>query len=75
MRQLRVWAVRFGELFHRKRRDQELADEIDAHVQMHTEDNLRAGMTPFEARRQALIKLGGMESTMEDLSRAPRLLL
>lgn len=65
MRQLRVWAVRFGELFHRKRRDQELADEIDAHVQMHTEDNLRAGMTPFEARRQALIKLGGMESTIE----------
>ncbi len=58
-------AVRFGELFHRKRRDQELADEIEAHVQMHTEDNLRAGMTPFEARRQALIKFGGMESTVE----------
>jgi predicted permease len=32
---------------------------------MHIEDNLRLGMTPEEARRQALIKLGGIESTKE----------
>jgi len=32
---------------------------------MHIEDNVRAGMAPEEARRQALIKLGGMEQTKE----------
>ena len=34
--------------------------ELQSHVQMHVEDNLRAGMTPAEAHRNALIKLGGM---------------
>jgi predicted permease len=34
-------------------------------VQMHVEDNLRAGMTPAEARRQAMLKLGGLEQTKE----------
>ena len=33
---------------------------------MHIEDNVRAGMTPEEARRQALIKLGGVEQTKEN---------
>ena len=56
---------RLGELFHRKRRDQELATEIESHLQLHIEDNLRSGMTPVEARRQALIKFGGMDSTVE----------
>jgi hypothetical protein len=65
MRWLRACFVRLGELFRRKRRDQELAEEIESHLQMHVEDNLRAGMTPVEARRQALIKFGGMESTVE----------
>ena len=32
---------------------------------MHFEDNLRLGMTPEEARRQAMVKLGGIESTKE----------
>jgi len=32
---------------------------------MHIEDNLRAGMIAAEARRQALIKLGGVEQTKE----------
>ncbi len=65
MRWLRAGLVRLGELFHRKRRDQELAEELESHLQMHIEDNLRAGMSPVEARRQALIKFGGMESTVE----------
>ena len=32
---------------------------------MHTADNVRAGMTPEEARRQALLRLGGVEQTKE----------
>ncbi len=65
MRWLRTGFVRLGELFRRKKRDEELAAEIESHVQMHTDDNLRAGMDPVEARRQALIKFGGMDATVE----------
>jgi macrolide transport system ATP-binding/permease protein len=32
---------------------------------LHIDDNLRAGMAPDDARRQALLALGGMESTKE----------
>jgi len=65
MRQLRAWFLRLGGLFHKERRDRELAEELESHLQMHIEDNLRSGMTPEEARRQALIKLGGLEQTKE----------
>src|SRR5213082_3539738 len=65
MRQLRAWLVRFGELFRKERGDRDLAAEMESHLQMHIEDNLRAGMSPTEARRQALIKLGGVEQTKE----------
>lgn len=65
MRTLRAWLVRFGGLFGRGRRERELAAELESPVQFHVEDNLRAGMPPEEARRQALIKLGGMDQTKE----------
>src|SRR5579862_1115134 len=65
MSTLRAWCVRFGGLFGKERKDRELADELDAHVQMHVADNLRAGMSLEEARRQALIKLGGVEQVKE----------
>lgn len=65
MKRLREWARRLGGLFHRRRKDRELDEEIESHLQLHIEDNLRLGMTPQEARRQAMIKLGGIESTKE----------
>lgn len=65
MKMLRAMCARFAGLFRREGRDDELAAEMDAHVQMHIEDNLRIGMSPDEARRQALIKLGGMEQAKE----------
>jgi putative ABC transport system permease protein len=57
--------MRFAGLFNKGRKDRELRDELESHIQMHTEDNLRSGMTPEEARLQAMIKLGGIESTKE----------
>jgi predicted permease len=65
MRKLRGWIVRFGSLFGKGRKDRELQEELESHIQMHTEDNLRSGMTAQEARRQAMIKFGGIESTKE----------
>jgi len=65
MRPLRAWFARLGGLFAKQRRDRELADELESHVQLHIDENLRAGMPPEEARRQALIQLGGVEQTKE----------
>lgn len=53
-------------LFHKPCRDAEFAAELESHLQFHIEDNLRAGMTTEAARRDALIKLGGVEQTKED---------
>jgi predicted permease len=63
--QLRGHLVRFFGLFLRARREREFAEELESHLAMHIEDNLRAGMSPEEARRQALIKLGGVTLTQE----------
>ncbi len=66
MRTLRAWLLRFRGLFNKPQRDRELSAELDSHLRNNIEDNLRAGMTPEEARRQALIKLGGVEQTKEN---------
>jgi len=65
MRRLRAWLVRFGGLFGKRRRARELAAELESHLQMHIDENLHAGMSPEEARRQALIGLGGIDQTKE----------
>jgi hypothetical protein len=59
IRQLRGWLVRLFGVFHRQQREREFAEELESHLAFHIEDNLRAGMSPEEARRRALIKLGG----------------
>src|SRR6266404_3732868 len=66
MRKIRALLLRLAGLFNKRRKDRELDEEIESHLQMHIEDNLRLGMTPEEARRQAMIKFGGVESTKED---------
>ena len=65
MRQLRAWFVRLMGFFRRKRSERDLAVEMESHLQMHIEDNLRAGMSAAEAKREALMKLGGIEQTKE----------
>jgi predicted permease len=62
---LRAWFARVAGLFGRERRDRELAQELASHLDLHAEENVRAGMSRQEARRQALIKLGGVEATKE----------
>jgi putative ABC transport system permease protein len=47
------------------REEAALADEFETHIQMQTEDNLRLGMPPEEARRAAILKFGGIETIKE----------
>jgi len=65
VRTLRALLLRVSGLFAHERRDRELTDELDTHLQMHIDDKLRSGMTADQARRDALLKLGGVELTME----------
>ena len=65
MKQLRAWMLRLAGVFSKQRREREIADELESHLQMHIEDNLRAGMTGDEARRQAILHLGGLEQTKQ----------
>jgi len=65
MKLLRAWALRLAGMLLQRGRERELADEIEAHLQMHSDDNLRSGMSPEQARREAILKLGGVESVKE----------
>ncbi|HEU0252650.1 MAG TPA: ABC transporter permease, partial [Pyrinomonadaceae bacterium] len=65
MRKLRAWLLRFKGLFQKDARERDLADEIESHLQMHVDDNIRAGMSAEEARRVAVMKLGGIDQAKE----------
>ncbi len=60
----RVWSRLKGAIGG-SRQEPELAAEIEVHLQMQTEDNMKLGMSPQEARRAAVLKFGGVEATKE----------
>ena len=62
---IRVLLCRAAGLFAARRRDRELDLEIDSHLQMLVDDNVRAGMGPDEARRTARARFDGIESVKE----------
>jgi hypothetical protein len=57
--------MRLSGMFRKERTEQEISEEIGAHLDLHIRDNLEAGMPPAEARRRANITLGGVEATKE----------
>ncbi|HWC19165.1 MAG TPA: ABC transporter permease, partial [Terriglobales bacterium] len=65
MKAIRAVLSRVAGLFDRDRRDDELQAELESHLQLNIDDFLRSGMSLEEARRQALIKLGGVEKVTE----------
>jgi putative ABC transport system permease protein len=65
MKSLRAVWLRFAGMFSRQQREEDFAAELESHVQMQIEDNVRGGMSPEEARRVAVIKLGGVEQTKQ----------
>jgi len=65
MRKLRASLSRIVGFFLGPRGEEGFSAELATHLQMHTDDNVRSGMSPQEARRQALIKLGGIAQTRE----------
>jgi hypothetical protein len=56
---------RIGNLFRRSRVDREIDAEFMAHLEMRIEDNVAEGMTPEDARRDALVRFGNPTPTKE----------
>jgi predicted permease len=56
---------RVASVFRREKLDHELDAELAVHLELAIEENLRRGLPPNEARRQALIRFGGKQQTIE----------
>ncbi len=56
---------RFANLFRRSKLDAEIDAELRAHIEMRTADNIAGGMSPEEARRQAVLRFGSRAGMKE----------
>src|SRR5688572_1879600 len=65
MRYIRAALARIAGVFTGHRADDALRDELQAHVDMETAENIRRGMHPDEARRQAIMASGGLTQAAE----------
>ena len=65
MRTWRGWGKRLRAWIADETRDRQLGDELESIVDMHIDEYLRSGMTRDEARRRALIEVGGLEQVRQ----------
>jgi macrolide transport system ATP-binding/permease protein len=65
MPRLRAWFSRLLGLFQKNKRDAEMTEEMQAHLDLLIERNIAAGMLPHEARNAALRQFGGIEQVKE----------
>jgi len=66
MRLLRRFLARLANSVAKRQNDQRLREEVEEHLTLQTAENLRAGMSPQEARRQAVLKFGAREAVREN---------
>jgi len=66
MRALRRLFSRAVHTVARRRHDERLREEIEEHIALQTEEYLRSGLSPVDARRQAMLKFGGVEGMKQD---------
>ena len=66
MRTLRRFFKRLTSWARTKRDEERLQAEVEEHLLMQTAENVRAGLSPTEARRQAMLKFGGVEAMKEE---------
>jgi hypothetical protein len=64
MKTLRRFLTRFASVT-RPSDEERLREELEQHIALQAEANLRAGLSPVEARRQAMLKFGGVEAIKE----------
>jgi predicted permease len=66
MRTLKQFLTRLRNFVTRRRDDDRLKEEIAEHLALQTAENIKAGLPPAEARRQAMLKFGGVEAVKEE---------
>jgi len=66
MRTLRRFFKRLSSWARTQQHEDRLQAEIEEHLAMQTAENLQAGLSPTEARRQAMLKFGGVEAIKEE---------
>ncbi len=62
---LREGLQRVLSFFHKQHRDSELDAEVAEHLELAVEENMRRGLSEEEARRQALVRFGGVAQAKE----------
>ena len=65
MRSIRRLWTRTLNFVTRSTGDRRLREEMEQHLALQTDENIRAGMNPLEARRQAILKFGPVEAVGE----------
>jgi predicted permease len=65
MKSLRRFFARLANSATSRARDERISEEIENHIALQTAENIRAGLSPVEARRQASLKFGGREAIKE----------
>src|SRR5918995_1568686 len=66
MKVLRRFFAQVRALITRRHDERRLKEEIEQHLAQQTTENIRAGLSPEEARRQAILKFGAMEALKEE---------
>jgi predicted permease len=66
MKSVRRFLNRVVNTAARQAQNERLREEIEEHIALQSEENLRAGLSPIEARRQAMLKFGGVEAMKQD---------
>jgi len=66
MKTLRRFFKRLSSWATTRQDEERLRTEIEEHLALQTADNARAGLSPVEARRQAVLKFGGVEAMREN---------
>jgi hypothetical protein len=62
----RVWLTRLAALFRRKQMEAELDEDIQAHLRLATEENVRRGMNAADAQAAARRSFGALETIKEE---------
>jgi predicted permease len=66
MRALRRFFKRLTSWANTQQHEERLLAEIEEHLTLQTAENIRAGLSPIEARRRAVLKFGAVEAIRED---------
>jgi len=66
VKRLRAFFLRLGGFANKREWESDIAAELESNLELHIADNLRAGMSPDDARRAAVLEFGAIEPAKEE---------